>query len=45
MTLQHKELVEELNKHKIEVSKLRGTLNELDKEKESWYRKKEELSA
>ena len=40
-----KELVEELNKHRIEASKLRATLNELDREKESWFRKKEELSA
>ena len=40
-----KDLVEELNKHRVEVSKLRNTLNELDKEKESWFKKKKELSA
>ena len=46
MTLQQsqKELVEELNRHRIEVSKLRNALNDLDKEKESWFRKKEEFS-
>ena len=41
----HKELVEELNKHRIDASKLRNALNELDKEKESWFRKKEEISS
>lgn len=40
-----KELVGELNNHKVEVSKLRNALNELDKEKESWFKKKEEISA
>src|SRR3989344_3012270 len=40
-----KELVEELNKHRVEVSKLRNILNELDKEKESWFKKKKELSS
>ena len=40
-----KELVDELNNHKVEVSKLRNALNELDKEKESWFKKKEEYSA
>ena len=46
MTLQQspKELVGELNRYRIEVSKLRNALNELDKEKESWFRKKEEFS-
>ncbi|MBI2101761.1 hypothetical protein HYT53_04065 [Candidatus Woesearchaeota archaeon] len=46
MTLQQspKELVEELNRHRIEASKLRNALNELDKEKESWFKKKEEFS-
>lgn len=44
MTSSQKELVEELNKHKVEVPKLRNALNELDKEKESWFKKKEELS-
>lgn len=39
-----KELVKELNNHKIEVSKLRNALNELDREKEAWFRKKEEFS-
>lgn len=39
-----KELIEELNKQRIEVSKLRNALNELDKEKESWFEKKEEYS-
>ena len=45
MASQHKELVEELNNHRVEISKLRNTLNELDKEKESWFGKKEALSA
>ncbi|MBI4452295.1 hypothetical protein HY637_02620 [Candidatus Woesearchaeota archaeon] len=45
MTSQHKELVEELNRHRAEASKLRNTLNELDNEKESWFRKKEEISS
>src|SRR3989338_2559935 len=40
----YKELVEELNKHRSEVSKLKNSLNELDLEKESWFRKKEEFS-
>lgn len=40
----YKELVEELNKHKLEVSRLKNSLNGLDAEKESWFRKKEELS-
>src|SRR3989338_5706652 len=40
-----KELVEELNRHRIEVSKLRNALNEIDKEKEFWFKKKQELSA
>ena len=40
-----KELVEELNKHKAEVSKLRNILNELNREKESWYKKKGDISA
>ena len=39
-----KELVEELNKHRVEVSKLRNSLNEIDREKELWFKKKEELS-
>ena len=34
-----KELVEELNKFRVEVSKLRQDLDKLDSEKESWYRK------
>lgn len=46
MTLQQsqRELVEELNRHRIEVSKLRNALNDLDKEKESWFEKKEGFS-
>ena len=44
MTSQQEELVEELNKHKVEIYKLRNALNELDKEKESWFKKKEEFS-
>jgi len=39
------ELVEQLNNFRIEVSKLKNSLNELDREKESWFRKKEEFSA
>lgn len=39
-----KELFEELNKQRIEVSKLRNTLNKLDNEKESWFKKKTEFS-
>lgn len=39
------ELVEQLNKCRVEVSSLRGNLDELDKEKESWFRKKEEFSS
>ena len=39
-----KDLVEELSKYRVEVSKLRNTLNETDNEKESFFRKKEELS-
>ncbi len=46
MTLQQsqKGLVEELNKHRIEASKLKNSLNALDKEKESWFKKREEFS-
>lgn len=39
------ELVEQLNKCRVEVSTLRGRLDELDKEKESWFRKKGEFSS
>jgi len=39
-----KELVEELRKQRVEVSKLRNTLNELDREKESWFKKKDDCS-
>ena len=39
------ELVEQLNKCKVEVSSLRSKLNELDREKESWFKKKGEFSA
>lgn len=45
MNSQQRELVEELNNHKVEVSKLRNTLNEIGREKESWFRKKAEFSA
>src|SRR3989338_5065353 len=45
MASQHKELVEELNNNRVEISKLRKALNELGKEKESWFGKKEALSA
>ena len=45
MTSQHKELVEELSKNRIEISKLKNTLNELNKEKESWFGKKNLLSS
>src|SRR3989338_5692714 len=45
MPSNHKELVEELNRHKAEASKLREKLNGLDKEKESWFGKKEAISA
>lgn len=45
MAQQQKELVEELNKHRVEVSKLRTALNEIGREKESWFRKKGEFSA
>lgn len=40
-----RELVEELSKHKAEVSKLRNHLNELDREKEFWFKKKQEFSS
>lgn len=39
-----KELIAELDKHKAEVSKLKRALNELDIEKESWFKKREEFS-
>ena len=39
-----KELVDGLYKHRAEVSQLRNSLNELDREKESWFKKKDELS-
>ncbi len=42
--LNAKQLVEELSKSRLEVSKLRALLNELDNEKESWFRKKAECS-
>lgn len=45
MASQHKELAEELNNHRVEISKLRNALNELGKEKESWFSKKEALNA
>lgn len=39
-----RELEEELRRHKIEIAKLRTNLNELDKEKEAWFKKKYEAS-
>ena len=39
-----RELAEQLNNLRIEVSKLKNSLNELHKEKESWFEKKKELS-
>ena len=45
MASSHKELAEELNNHRVEISKLRNTLNGLDKEKESWFGRKEALNA
>src|SRR3989338_10718925 len=44
MASQAKELVDELNRFRAEISKLRNALNELDREKESWFGKKEEIS-
>ena len=44
MVSKAKELVEELNRHRAEISKLKSSLNELDKEKEAWFGKKEEYS-
>ena len=40
-----KELVNELHKQRQEISKLRQALNDLDREKESWFRKKDEFSS
>ncbi|MBI3035244.1 hypothetical protein HYY71_02890, partial [Candidatus Woesearchaeota archaeon] len=40
-----KKLVEELDKHRVEVSKLRSQLNDLDREKESWFKKKGDYSS
>ena len=40
-----KELVDELSKCKIDISKLKNTLNELDNEKEKWLKRKRELSS
>lgn len=40
-----RELAEELNKHRIEISKLRNALNDIDTEKELRFKKKQELSA
>src|SRR3989338_2108451 len=39
-----KELVDELNKSKVEILKLKNSLNELNAEKESWFKKGEECS-
>ncbi|HLC50692.1 MAG TPA: hypothetical protein VJI97_04680 [Candidatus Nanoarchaeia archaeon] len=44
MTSQQKELVAELQKFREEVSSLRGTLNSLDTEKESFFHKKDDAS-
>ena len=38
-----KELLEELNAKRKEISELKETLNKLNEEKEEWFRKKEEL--
>lgn len=40
-----RELAEELNKHRLEASKLRDVINSIDAEKESWFRKKQDISA
>ena len=45
MASQHRELVEELNNRRVEISKLRNALNELGKEKESWFGRTEALNA
>ena len=45
MASSHKELAEELNNHRVEISRLRNVLNELGKERESWFGKKEALRA
>lgn len=39
-----KEIVDELNKHGAEASKLRNALNLLDNEKERWFKKSKECS-
>ncbi|MBI2541748.1 hypothetical protein HYV80_03505 [Candidatus Woesearchaeota archaeon] len=39
------ELVAELNKHNVEISNLKNRLDEIDREKESWFNKKSSLSA
>jgi uncharacterized coiled-coil DUF342 family protein len=44
MSSRQNKLIKELNEHKLDVSKLKNQLNELDKEKESWFRKNKELS-
>lgn len=44
MTSGQKELVAELHKFKEEVASLRGTLNSIDSEKESFFQKKAETS-
>ena len=40
-----KELINELNTHRVEASKLKYALNQLGNEKESWFKKREEFSA
>ncbi len=40
----HKELIEQLNKDRVEIAKLKSSLNSLDDEKESWFKKKDEVS-
>src|SRR3989344_4373713 len=39
-----RELVEELSNLKAEASKLRNALDELDREKESWFKKRDDCS-
>ena len=41
--METKELVAQLNAHRKEVADVRKALNELDAEKESWFKKKEEM--
>ena len=45
MPSNHKELVEELGNRRVEISKLKNALDGIHREKESWFRKKSEISA